>query len=337
MLIRNKIVIVYDIELFPNVFYCTLKETESNKNVSLEISNRKNDIHKIINFFHRVKTKVNSRKEIKDKYIFCGYNNIHYDNVIINYIIANRERLINCNYAQICAELFELSNQIVNSGDGIQSWYKWKHLIYFDTLDLLTMLFSQKLRVGLKSMQVTMQYSNVQEYEGDFSKPLPDSEIPKMAAYNINDVESTTELLNRCKSDIDLRLNIEEEYNIDVLNKDGVNIGMQIIAQKYLEKTKLKWKDIKDLRDPCDVIDLNQIILPFIKFDNPILQDVLIELKKQKVSPGRKGYERHFLLDNVEYTIGVGGIHSVNTPDIFKSDENWVISDIDVALIHWRK
>ena len=30
------------------------------------------------------------------------------------------------------------------------------------------MLYSQKLRVGLKEMQVTMQFHNVQEYEGDF-------------------------------------------------------------------------------------------------------------------------------------------------------------------------
>lgn len=334
MVIRNKIVIVYDIELFPNCFYCTLKDTESNINVSLEISHRKNDVQKIINFFHRVKTKVHSRKEIRDRYIFCGYNNIHYDNVIINYIIANRERLLNYNYIQICNELFDLSNQIVRSGDGIQSWDKWKYLIYFDTLDLLTMLFSKKLRVSLKSMQVTMQYPNVQEYEGDFSKPISDTDIPKMAAYNINDVESTTELLNRCKPDIDLRIAIEDEYNIDVLNKDGVNIGMRIIAEKYLEETGLQWKDIKDLRDPCDIVDLNQVILPFIKFDTPILQDVLEELKKQKVSPGRKGYERHFLLDNVEYTVGVGGIHTVNMPDSFIADENWIISDVDVTSLY---
>lgn len=41
------------------------------------------------------------------------------------------------------------------------------------------MLYSQKLRVGLKEMQVTMQFRNVQEYEGDFQDYLPVSEIPK--------------------------------------------------------------------------------------------------------------------------------------------------------------
>lgn len=101
------------------------------------------------------------------------------------------------------------------------------------------MLYSQKLRVGLKEMQVTMQYENVQEYEGNFDDYLPVTEIDNMVAYNINDVNSTEELLYRCQKDIDLRIAIEKEYGVKVLNKDGVNIGMEIITQKYLEKTGL--------------------------------------------------------------------------------------------------
>lgn len=199
------------------------------------------------------------------------------------------------------------------------------------------MLFSQKLRVGLKEMQVTMKYSNVQEYDGDFEAPIPEEDIPKMIQYNINDVNSTEELLYRCENDIKLRLNIEEEYGIKALNKDGVNLGMEILKTKYLEKTHKTWNDIKDLRSPCDKIALNEIILPFIKFDNPILKDLLNEMKQQVVSPDRKGYNKHFLMDNLEYSVGVGGIHSVNKPSIFIAKEDEVISDVDVALIQWGK
>lgn len=194
------------------------------------------------------------------------------------------------------------------------------------------MLYSQKLRVGLKELQVTMQYQNVQEYDGDFSSFLPKEEIEKMISYNINDVNSTEVLLNKCKKDLDLRIAIEEQYKIPALNKDGVNLGMDIIAKRYCEETGQSWKNIKDLRSPCDVIDLNDIILPFIKFDTPILQQVLSEMKQQIVSPGRKGYEKHFLLDNMEYCVGVGGIHSVNSPEKIIPGLNEVISDVDVGL-----
>lgn len=57
-----------------------------------------------------------------------------------------------------------------------------------------------------------------------------------MIQYNINDVESTSELLQRCKKDVDLRIAIEDEYGVRVLSKDGVNIGMKIITQNILKR-----------------------------------------------------------------------------------------------------
>ena len=340
MIINNKIVLVFDIEIFPNCFHCVVKDTESKRKLRLEISQRRNDIEKINKLFYRFpkvswNDNYNTIKKLPGKYLFCGYNNIHYDNPIINYIISNYQELSTLYWSDVCFKLFSLSQEIVsNGGEGFQSWHKWKYMIYFDTLDLLTMLYSTKLRVGLKEMQVTMQYQNVQEYEGDFTEMLPLDKFEEMIAYNENDVDSTEELLYRCEDDIKLRLAIEKEYGVKVLNKDGVNIGMKIITHKYLEKTGLTWNQIKDLRSPCDEIALKDVILPIVEFKTPLLQNILLELKQQVVSPGRKGYEKHFLLDNVEYTIGVGGIHTVNKPERFIPNDGWIISDIDVASLY---
>lgn len=59
-----------------------------------------------------------------------------------------------------------------------------------------------------------------------------------------------------------------------------------------------------------DYIPLKDVILPFIKYDSPILQRVLDDMKSQIVSPGRKGYENNFIFNGLRYTVGVGGIHS---------------------------
>lgn len=320
MIIKGLIVQVYDIEIFPNCFSLTIKNTETKEFQFFELSDRKNNLVDLVPLF------------LDKRYIFCGYNNIHYDNPIVNFIIEYKETLKKSTRLDIEYNLFQLSQTIIK-GD-LEKWKRWKYANNFETLDLLTMLFSQKLRVGLKEMQVTMKYSNVQEYDGDFETPIPEEDIPKMIQYNINDVNSTEELLYRCENDIKLRLNIEEEYGIKALNKDGVNLGMEILKTKYLEKTHKTWNDIKDLRSPCDKIALNEIILPFIKFDNPILKDLLNEMKQQVVSPDRKGYNKHFLMDNLEYSVGVGGIHSVNKPSIFIAKEDEVISDVDVASLY---
>ena len=320
MIIKDLIVQVYDIEIFPNCFSLVIKNTETKEFQFFELSNRKNNLVDLVPLF------------LDKRYIFCGYNNIHYDNPIVNFIIEYKETLKKSTRLDIEYNLFQLSQTIIK-GD-LEKWKKWKYANNFETLDLLTMLFSQKLRVGLKEMQVTMKYSNVQEYDGNFEASIPEEDIPKMIQYNINDVNSTEELLYRCENDIKLRLNIEEEYGIKALNKDGVNLGMEILKTKYLEKTHKTWNDIKDLRSPCDKIALNEIILPFIKFDNPILKDLLNEMKQQVVSPDRKGYNKHFLMDNLEYSVGVGGIHSVNKPSIFIAKEDEIISDVDVASLY---
>ena len=320
MIIKGLIVQVYDIEIFPNCFSLTIKNTETKEFQFFELSDRKNNLVDLVPLF------------LDKRYIFCGYNNIHYDNPIVNFIIEYKETIKKSTRLDIEYNLFQLSQTIIK-GD-LEKWKKWKYANNFETLDLLTMLFSQKLRVGLKEMQVTMKYSNVQEYDGNFEAPIPEEDIPKMIQYNINDVNSTEELLYRCENDIKLRLNIEEEYGIKALNKDGVNLGMEILKTKYLEKTHKTWNDIKDLRSPCNKIALNEIILPFIKFDNPILKDLLNEMKQQVVSPDRKGYNKHFLMDNLEYSVGVGGIHSVNKPSIFIAKEDEIISDVDVASLY---
>ena len=342
MKIRNKVILVYDIEVFQNIFHCAIKDTETGKITLFEISNRKNQLQELVEFFKEFENVEGSWNnsyttdyQFNTNKIFAGYNNIHYDNPIINYIIDYYNVMKDKTYIEICKSIFNLSKTILNSKEGEEGiWKKWKYQQWFESFDLLTMLYSTQLRVGLKEMQVTMQYPNVQEFVYDWDIPLVESKFDEMIQYNINDVESTSELLVRCKKDIELRIAIEDEYGVRVLSKDGVNIGMKLITQKYLEKTGQTWWDIKDLRSPMDKIPLKDVILPFVKYDSPILKDMLDTLKKQTVSPGRKGYEYKFIFNNLRYTIGVGGIHSVNDPEIIIPKEDEYLIDCDVASLY---
>ena len=322
MVIKGKTVIVYDIECFYNVFSCTAYNTQSEETYVFEISHRKNDLEGLIEMF--------SNKD----YMFCGYNNIHYDDVIIKLILRDKKLLSSFTYDRICKGIFKYSKSIIT--DDLPSSYKeLKYAQYFSSFDLLTMLFSQKLRVGLKEMQVTMQYPNVQEFEGDFDASLPDEQTDEMLKYNLNDVMSTTALLQRCEADIALRLGIEDEYGVNVLSMDGVTIGTEILKIKYLQQTHKNWWQIKDLRSPCDTVDFDKVIFDVVKFRTPYLQDVLKEIKSQKnISPGRKGYEKHFLLGNLEISVGVGGIHSKNQPEIIIPNENQLLLDSDVNSLY---
>lgn len=323
MKIKNLDVYVYDLEVFPNIFHNTVKNTETGELYKFEISTRINQLESMVNFY------------LDKNKLFCGYNNKHYDDVILNYILDYSEVMSNMNYLKVCNSIFELSKILINKEiEEKQRWERWKYANYFNSFDLLTMLFSNKLRVGLKEMQVTMQYKNVQEFDGDFMSFLRIDEIDDMIKYNINDVESTTTLLYKCKKDIDLRISIEDEYNIKCLSMDGMTLGMEIIKHKYMEATGISWQILKDLRSPMDLIPLKDVILPFIQFKDPILQGVLTEMKEQIVSPGRKGYENKFRYAHREFSVGVGGIHTINKPECIEAKDNESIIDVDVASLY---
>jgi hypothetical protein len=327
MVINNKTVVVYDIEIFPNCFHCCCRNTEQDKLYTFEISTRKNQLKELVDFFY-----YNNCGE----YMFCGYNNKHYDDVVINYIIDFYYKLSQVSWARVCQSLFGLSNTIVNSEEGNTDKFKrWKYANYFESMDLLTLQFSSKLRVGLKEMQITMHYRNVQEYDGDFNYAISVEDIDKMIGYNINDVDSTTELLKRLKKDIELRSFIQKEYDINAYSMDSVKFGETLLAKKYCEKTGITKKQLEQMRSPMDYIPLKDVILPFIKYKNPKLQEVLEDMKGQVVySKERKGYEKQFVISNTRYSIGVGGIHSINTPRIYVPNENEFIGHADVASMY---
>lgn len=326
MKIRGNPVYVYDVEIFPNVFTCTVENTDTEEIETFEISERVNQLDNLIDLF--------TSRDI----IFAGYNNHHYDDVIINYIIGYYKIMQMKSIYEITSSLFRLSNLIINSEEGnIERFKKWKYANFFYSFDLLTMQFSSKLRVGLKEMQMTMHYRNVQEYDGDFNSYINKDSIDGMIKYNVNDVQSTTALLKRLneRGDINLRLFIENEYGIDALSMDSVKFGETILLESYCKLTQTQKSYIKTLRSPMDYIPLKDVILPNIQFKNQTLKDVLIDMKSRIVySKERKGYEKEFVLSNTRYSVGVGGIHTINTTEIFIPNEDEYIGHSDVMSMY---
>ena len=317
---------VYDIEIFPNCFHCTVYDTESKEYHRFEISERINQIDELYSYFYVT----------NESRIFVGYNNHHYDDVIINYIIDFYLRMKNLTQKRINSSLFGLSQTIIDSEEGnIDSWKKWKYLHCFKSMDLLTMMFSSKLRVGLKPMQVTMMFPNVQEYDGDFNEPIPVDKIDEMIAYNINDVNSTNALLERKAADIELRLWIESEYHFECLSMDSVKFGETLLLNLYSQETGISTQRVKEMRSPADYIALKDTILPFIHFEDPILIGILEDIKKQIVSTKeRKTYEKMFLYGGIQLSIGVGGIHSINKPNKYIPKQGEYIGHSDVNSLY---
>ena len=322
MVIKGKTVFVYDLEVFPNLFTCAVKNSESKNKKVYEISERKNELEELVKLF-------------KNKCIFWAtYNGIHYDNALMSYILMNYQDLRMLPIWELNKKLKEMSDLIINSQDNTASWRKYKYSGLIEGIDLLTLMFSSKLRVGLKELQVTMNYPNVREYEGDFNKYAPLTDFENIISYNFNDVDSTEELLYRLEKDINLRLAIEQEYGVNVLSMDGVSIGKEILKTKYLQDTGKTWNEIKDLRSPCEYIPLKDVIIPELTFKTKQLQELLERMKGFILHPGVERWSETFDFFGTIVNIAEGGIHSVNQPEIVIPKEDEVLIDWDAASLY---
>ena len=217
MIIKERPVALYDIEVFPNCFHCTVSDSESHKIYKFEISNRKNQLEELVDFFYFKRT----------EHIICGYNNHHYDDIVINYIIFFRNTMKRFDYLKICNSLYYLSKEIISSEktDSIDKIKQYKYANYFYSFDLMTMLYSAKRQKSLKEVEILLGMDNVQEFEAGFDQRLLDSEMDGMIEYNENDVKATETLLNSVKDEIALRLEVESEWGFDALSMSSVRLG----------------------------------------------------------------------------------------------------------------
>lgn len=324
MKIKGKTCIVFDIEVLKNVFTCTCKNTDTKQITVFEISPRRVDIQGLVTFFY-------------ENYYFVGYNNIHYDNPILNYIIMlyNKHYFNSYSTRELTESIFRMSQLVIDKNSDFDLWKEYKYARNFLSIDLLTMLYSKALRVSLKEMQVTMQYKNVEEFVVDWHQDLPEKDIDRLISYNINDVKSTEELLYRCKDLLELRIETEKDFGLPCLSLDRVNLGDRLLQLKVMEKTGLNKKQLENMKSPADYVDLEKVIFPWIKFESPILQKKLTDMKNQhNVSPGRKGYINTFIFGEMKVTIGVGGIHGDNGTCIIKPNEDELLLDSDVNSLY---
>lgn len=331
MIVKERPIVLYDIEVFPNCFHCTCKDSENHNLYKFEISCRKNQLEELVDFFYTNRT----------DHIMCGYNNKHYDDIVINYIIHFCNRMKRLGYSRICSSLYYLSKEIISSEktDNIDKIKQYKYANYFYSFDLMLMLYSAKQQKSLKEIEILLHMPNVQEYEGNFDMQIEECDIDAMIEYNVNDVDATETLLNKVKEDVELRLEVEKEWGFDALSMSGVRFGEEILLRKTLDITNTTKDELKTRTRKVGDIRLGDIILPFIQYSNPKLKEVLLDVKNatcnaSKSDKKQKNYEKKFVLSNICYSIGEGGIHTINEPRVYKPTAEQFIGHSDVTSMY---
>jgi len=321
----NPIDWVYDLESYPNVFLATFKHINSGTINIFEVSTRKNELNDLMLFLNAL-TGVQSR--------LIGFNNIGYDYPILHFIITNY-------YKQISYDSIYYKNlEIINTPwerrfDSIVPEYQW----YISQIDLYKIhhFDNEARRTSLKVLEFNMRSDNIEDLPFPPGTILTNKQIETLIRYNIHDVNETEKFLFKSLDKIEFREELTKKYNKNFLNHSDKKIGTDYFIMKlednlpgscYIE-TPTGRKPKQTIRPQIYLADA---IFPYIKFEQPEFNRVLNWFKSQVITETKGVFEDvNVIIDGFKYVFGSGGIHGSIDSCIVESDDDYIITDWDVA------
>ena len=122
--------------------------------------------------------------------------------------------------------------------------------------------------------------------------------------------------------------------NDKILSYDDIKLGLCVIDTKLSEKGLGKIYDYKDKIDLSIFdrkINLGSVILPVIKFQTKEFNDVLSYYQNLDIYPKGDKFTYKFKYDGKIYSLGAGGIHSEESPEIYKQTGEEILVEVDGA------
>lgn len=336
--------VVHDTESAPD-FWCTsVKKYKDSPIETWEISKRKNDLHKILQFYGRYRGKL------------ISFNGKFYDNSVVNWIVNHKRELKGLNGEEVANKIYVASKAIITGVDEMRKYkygHKWTDV---DLFMFWSNLIRQNKGLSLKTIAIALKYDEIQELPYDPDEKLESFEkFDEVIRYNRrNDIGVTEKLCEffEQRGEMELRKFVEKQYNIKPWSLDGVNIGSEILKHYYKKEhpnhdfEKRTWRKSIYLKDVLlDNYDFKTTEYGFTTKAKPNSRDRKVVfnsphsayqyLKGETVNNTRSiDFSIHFNNPDGSTLIsdyGSGGIHGIAFNGILEEDEKHLIVDIDVS------
>lgn len=314
---------VYDIEVFPNFFSVIFIDIESNEQKTFVIYKNRNDLNKL-------------RKFLNNKILLIGYNNIYYDGAILHYLLENYSLETN----ELLESLFYISNKVISDESrfdkSLRELRKENSDYGFYQLDLMKILAFDKMGISLKQTSINLKWYKVQDLPLPYNHNIQDNEVDLVLKYNLNDVLITFELYKKILPQIELREDLSQLFNVDLLNASDSKMANILLEEIYSKESNIDISTIRNLRTKRNQFMLKDCFADDIYFQTNILKKLKIEIENTLV---RKENNYKYSKKTVEfagckYELGVGGLHSVDEPGYFVADDKYRIVDLDFSSFY---
>ena len=286
---------------------------------------------------------INFTEQHRD-YHWVGYNNLRFDSQVVEWVIRNHHDWHELSSLEITARIHQKATDVIDDANhDVFPEYRENDLS-LKQIDLFRIhhFDNKNRRVSLKRLEFEMDLENIEEMPIPHDKTgFTDEDIVLTTEYCLNDVWATYQFykvtigdtdhpLYKGNNQIELRQDIQAEFNIPCLNYSDSKIGDEMIKKYYCQEKGIEYKDLPKkgfFRKPFTV---KSCVAPYVEFQTKELQQFFKKIKRVTLSLQDDFKEELHFYNNV-YSFMKGGLHTENSPKIFEADDEHEIVDWDVS------
>lgn len=350
--------VIYDIECYPNIFTVVLYSPSKDGYITLEISERRNDVDRL----DKLITQFGKRKRR-----MVGFNNLGYDYPVLHALLNFHRDYPDATWQELCAAARRKSDEIING----EHYDRFSHIIwdnnqYCPQVDLFKIHhFDNVARAtSLKVLQFNMRSESIEDLPFDPNQPVDPANFDALISYNRHDVLETYRFYLKTLEAIEFREKLSEKNGINFINANDTKIGktiFQMELENHMGKGTCFYYTAEGERKPRQTkrktITIRDVILPCVRFERmefnlvkdwmtkQVLKDItkdvftgideanLGELLNHCDTTKVKGKIKSLncIVDGFNFVFGTGGLHGCIDSGTVESSDEKVIVDLDVT------
>ena len=298
---------VLDIEVYTDFFLVAIKDIDTGR-----LANFAMYPGKLLDVT-AVKAMLNSSQIIT-------FNGNSYDLPLLNYALGGATT----------QQIKQMSDRIIVGGEA----YWQLGLSHPDGIDHIDLIEVAPGQAGLKLYGGRLHCPKLQDLPIDPAASITQAQRSQLAEYCKNDLDITEGLYRALIKQIDLRVQMSDEYGQDLRSKSDAQIAEAVISAKL---TELSGK--KPTKPKVAIGTKYKYVAPaFISYTTQVMQDTLEFVKGCEIvidkngSPKCEALESHIVkIGSSEYRMGVGGLHSSESKTAHIANDDTLLIDRDVA------
>lgn len=304
--------LVMDIECYRNYFLVMFRSIENGKIRYYEQ-------------FDGQRLNVTEIRRILREYLIVTFNGLNYDMPMLALALTGAD----------CANLKRASDSIIVG--NLRGWqFEQLHGVKvpqgIDHIDLIEPAFGQG---SLKLYGGRLHSKRLQDLPIEPDASIPPDQRQQLIAYCGNDLQTTIDLYNHMRPQIELREHMTKDYGVDLRSKSDAQIAEAVIRSQL---TKILGTTPQKPNIPKGTV-LRYKAPEFLKFKSPVLQaklrdivasDFIVDENGSPIEPASLCGQTICIGKGV-YRLGIGGLHSSETTVAHHADDQYILVDRDVA------